>query len=390
MKFFVLAFLSLSLAAFASEKPESSFTFGSRTSYFSGPGHYDNGLNFIHMTYRDQEFLGDSTFKRNFEFRAFDPNTTDEKVFVDPVNVSLELLLNSVSFQVGFLRYRFSETFGLQILDIANPRDYSDYVLNDLSWAKRSVFGVNMQTRWDKLETLWMLTLWSNGDRLPYQQTPFDLTDGNFGYEGGVVHRPWFRDYEYGLRMKYLFENGLDLSFLAYHHFVRPTYLTLRPAFPTFRSELSQRMVNSLGMAGSYVLGDWVLRGDFLFTAQDTFQVNPFLLEYRDHYQHLLGIDRVWENWTFGVQVQNDFTFKRNFAGVKVENSTFEFWKPSAMAFVSDKNSDQWIQVKNAFELGNWNLSVVADFLNGTTASDGLFGPYRKNDRLLMEISATY
>jgi hypothetical protein len=390
MKFVAVVFALVSASVLASSS-ESSFTFGSRTSYFTGPKHYDNGLNFIHMTYKDQEFLGDTTFKRNFELRAFDPSTTDERVFIDPVNVSLELLMNSFSFQVGFLRYRFSETFGLQILDIANPRDYSDYVLNDLSWAKRSVFGLNLQTRWDRLETLWMLTLWSNGDRLPYRNTPFDLTDGNFGYEGGVVHRPWFKDYEYGVRLKYLFESGLDLSLLAYRHFVRPTYQTIRPVFPVgFVAELSQRMVNSLGMAGSFVIGDWVLRGDFLYTKQDTLQESPFLLKFRDHYQHLLGIDRIWENWTFGAQVQNDFTYERNFVGVKVENAHFEFWKPSVMAFLGDKNSDQWIQVKNAFELGNWNLSVIADFLEGSSSDDGLFGPYSDNDRLLIEISATY
>ncbi len=390
MNFFLWLLAFFVSDAFTSVKSESSYSFGSRTSYFVKPDHFDNGLNFVQMTYKDQEFLGESTLKRSLEFRVFDPATTDENVFVDPVNVSLELLMNNVSFQLGFLRYRFSETFGLQILDIANPRDYSDYVLNDLSWAKRSVFGLNMQTRWDKLETLWMLTFWSNGDRLPYRHTPFDLTDGNFGYRGGVVHRPWFRDYEYGFRMKYLFENGLDLSFLAYHHFVRPTYITLKPSFPVFRSELSQRMVNSLGMAGSFVWGDWVLRGDFLYTGKDTFQRNPFLLEYQDHYQHLLGIDRIWDEWSFGFQVQNDFTFKRNFAGLKIENSSFEFWKPSAMAFVSDKNSDQWVQLMNTFEFGIWKLSLIADFLEGTTSSDGLFGSYRQNDRFLVEISATY
>lgn len=391
MKFLVLLSLILSFVAHAQESVEKSFVFGTRGSYFTDSDIYQNALNFFHMKYRDERHFETSTLKTSFEFRVFDPITTNEDAFIDPVNVSLELMFNKTSFQAGFLRYRFSETFGLQILDVANPRDYSDFVLNDLSWAKRSVFGLNMQNRWDRLEALWMLTLWPNGDRLPYKGTPFDLTQGNFGYEGGVVNRPWFKDYEYGVRFKYLFENGLDLSVLGYHHFARPSLISISQTGPmSFNSKISSRMVNSLGMAGSFVMEDWVLRADILMTFDDNFVTGPISFEKKNHYQQLLGIDRLWENWTFGAQFQQDFAYKRNFIGGKIENGQFEFWKPSIMVFVSDKNSDQWIQIKNAFEHESWNMNVVFDTINGEENSDSLFGFYRKNDRVLFEIAKTY
>ncbi len=392
MKFILtFLFMAVSFHAFSQESVEESFTFGTRSSYFGEHDLYDNAMNFFHLNYRDERYFDSGTLKTSLEFRIFDPTSSDENVYIDPVNVSLEFLMNSVSLEAGFLRYRFSETFGLQILDVANPRDYSDYVLNDLSWAKRSVFGLNMQNRWDRLEILWMLTLWSNGDRLPYKGSPFDLTGGEFGYEGGVVHRPWFQDQEYGVRLKYLFENGLDVSVLGYHHFARPTYIYLNQTGPmSFEAALSSRMVDSLGMAASFVMGDWVLRGDFLLTLLDNFQTAPLEFSTEDHYQHLLGIDRIWENWSLGAQIQNDFLYNRNFFGLKIENSFFDFWKPGAMAFVSDKNADKWIQFKNAFQYENWDLNVVVDLLDGDISSQGLFGLYRDNDRVLVEISMTH
>jgi hypothetical protein len=383
--------ISFSLNLFAQEVPPTSFVLGSRSSYFTELGRSANTLNFVQTSFRDETHLEESTLKTNVEMRAFDPSDTNEGGFVDPLNISVELLMNSISFQTGFLRYRFSETFGLQILDVANPRDYSDFVLNDLSWAKRSVFGMNMQNRLGKLEMLWMVTVWPNGDRLPFKNTPFDLTEGRFGYQGGTITRPWFQDLEYGVRLKYLFESGLDLSFLAYHHFVRPTTLSLVQTAPTmFEIESSNRMVNSLGMAGSYVIGDWVLRGDFLFTAEDSFQKDLINFEMKDHFQQLLGIDRLWNDWSFGAQIQSDFTHKRNFLGLKIENTSFAQWKPSAMIFKGDKNADQWLQVKNSFEISNWNFNITYDVLEGRNTTEGIFGTYRKYDRILTEVMTTF
>ena len=158
----------------------------------------------------------------------------------------------------------------------------------------------------------------------------------------------------------------------------------------SFDATLSSRMVDSLGMAASFVMGDWVLRGDFLLTLLDNFQTAPLDFSTEDHYQQLLGIDRIWENWSLGAQIQNDFSYNRNFFGLKIENSFFDIWKPGAMAFVSDKNADKWIQFKNAFQYENWNLNVVVDLLDGDISSQGLFGLYRDNDRVLVEISMTH
>lgn len=388
-----LCFLLLLVSAFSwgQSSSDQKYTFGTRGSFFFDTQNYDNALNYFHMNYKDETFKEKFTLKRNLEFRIFDPVTSGEKVVIDPTNVSMEILMNSTSVQVGFIRYRFSETFGLQILDIANPRDYSDYVFNDLSWSKRSVFGLNMQNKWDRLEALWILTLWPNGDRLPYRKTPFDLTDGQLGYEGGVQERAWFKDYEYGARFKYLFESGLDLGVLFYRHFSRPTLTTLKVVGPgQLKLEQSDRLVNSMGMAGSYVLGDWVIRGDALYTFKDNYQTSPITFETKDHYQHLIGVDRMWEQWILGLQLQSDFVQHRNFMGAKLENSSFEIWKPSTMVFVGNTYEDLWYQLKNSFEYDGYKLDVVIDLIHGEYDAKSIFGFYRDRDRILFDFSKTF
>lgn len=384
---FILLLLILTSNVFA--RP--TFTVGSRGSFQENSGKYQNALNYYQVDYHKEDFLDSFSYKTHFEFRVFDPISTDEKPIIDPINVSVELLYDKVAFQMGFLRYRFSETFGLQILDIANPRDYSEYFLNDLSWAKRSIFGLNMLNKIGRLEVLWMMTLWGNGDRLPYKGSPYDLTKGELGYEGGVVEKPWFKDYEYGARFKYLFESGLDFSILAYRHFSRPTLVSIHEVSPfIYSTNTSRIMVNSLGMAGSYVHEDWVIRGDALVTFGDTFITGPLNFEEKDHTQYLVGVDRVWNDWTFGLQYQQDFTYKRQFYGGKVEYNYFENWKPSAMIFLGNKNSDQWFQVKNTFEYSVLKLNLVYDSINGAMNSQSLFGFYKKNDRFLIDLSLSY
>ena len=364
------------------------FNVGVRGSYFENNGEFDNALTYAEFKNNNENYYDHFVFRTNLEFRIFDPFSSDEKAFIDPVNVSTEFLFDKNSFQIGFLRYRFSETFGLQILDVANPRDYSDYFLNDLSWAKRSVFGLNMMSKWDRLSALWMLTLWGNGDRLPYRHSPFDQTQGEFTYVGGVSERAWFADMEFGTQIKYLFNNGLNVSFLAYHHRNRPSLLSLEETSPfVFKAKETSFMVSSLGLSFSHVIQDWVLRGDSLVTFNNPIVGENFKIDREDHYQFLIGLDRTQDDFIVGAQFQRDFTLNRQFYGAKVEYDKFEWWKPSAMLFLSDKNQDQWIQLKSAFVMEDINLSLIWDSIHGTFNAQSFFGRFKKNDRLLMDLS---
>jgi len=350
------------------------FTLGTRSSYFFDDNKLANSFLYAQTEYSYENYDNEMGLKLNFDIRAMDYYSSNEKTIVDPVNLSAEFLLDSHRFQIGFVRYRFSETFGLQLLDIANPRDYSEFIFNDLSWAKRSVFGMNHTVKYNRLETQFILTLWPNGDRLPYKGSPFN-EDGFI--EGGVVERPWFKNPEYGVRTKYLFESGLDLSLLYFHHFARST--------PGLNEQ-----VDSFGLAFSYVHNEWVLRGDNLYTLSDFVQPTFLQVEEKNHFQSLWGIDRVWENFTLGLQVQFDFNLYRHYAGGQFEYSAFDVWKPAIMVFKNIKREDYWLQVKNRFSIGDFNINLTYDSFGGEKTDKDLFGHFSSHDRFLIDVSASF
>jgi hypothetical protein len=388
MIFFLLL---LPLLAWSQDFSQKNFTMGARSSFFVNSEKWDNTFLYYNPEYTDETF-GDSVgVRRKFKLRVFDYVSSKEKIIIDPLDVSMEFFTNKNSFQIGFLRYHFSETFGLQLLDVANPRDYSEFVFNDLAWSKRSVFGVNNTYKWNDFQIQLIVTLWPNGDRLPYAGSAFDPTGGQSDYQGGVVNRPWLRDLEYGTRAKYLMQNGLDLSFLYYHHFSRPTFQDIKILSPSnVKSQSTAHLVDSLGTSGSYVFEEWVLRADALFTFNDLVQKNLLSYKKENHFQVLAGIDRNFEKFLLGVQSQSDFTTERHFFGVRSEYSDFAWWKPSMMIFKNYQRDDQWFQIKNMFEKDQWRLTISYDNIHGGKSQSDLFGFYRNQDRLLVDTSFTY
>ncbi|MCM2351020.1 MAG: hypothetical protein NDI69_13445 [Bacteriovoracaceae bacterium] len=387
----IFLLLLLPLIALSQDFSEESFTVGGRSSYFTNSSEWDNTFLYYVPEYSSETFGETVGLRRKLKLRVLDYVSSDEKVIIDPLDVSAEFFTNNNSFQVGFLRYRFSETFGVQFLDVANPRDYSEFIINDLAWSKRSVFGVNNTYKWNDLQIQLILTLWPNGDRLPYKDSAFDPTNGQIDYQGGVVERPWLKDLEYGTRFKYLFQNGLDLSFLYYHHFSRPTFLDIKfnnqslpKAVPT------NHLVDSLGSSASYVWENWVLRGDALFTFNDLVQEDLINYKKENHFQALAGIDRNFDNFLFGLQLQGDFATQRHFYGVRSEYTNNTWWKPSVMVFRSFKANDQWLQLKSLFESDDWKFSLVYDNIHGGKDEENLFGLYRTEDRFLVDVSFTY
>lgn len=367
-----------------------SFKTGITSSYFLKQSDFDNTFFYYIPEYQDETISDESIIRRKFKLRVFDYVSSDEDVILDPLDISYEYLNNRNSFQVGFIRYRFSETFGVQLLDVANPRDYSEFIFNDLSWSKRSVFGINDTFKWDSLQVQLILTLWPNGDRMPYRGSAFDLFPQNAQLEGGVIDRPWFKNPEYGVRFNYLFDSGLDASFLYYHHFSRPTSFDVLAGHDFFKIMPTDVLVDSLGNSLSYVIDDWVLRGDFLYTLNDLVQTEMMSYKIKNHAQTLIGLDRNFEKFILGFQHQSDFTLGRHFFGLRTELTDMNNLKPSIMYFKNYQNNDQWLQLKVLYSLNDWGLGLTFDTIEGRVRDQTLFGRFRSQDRFLVDISKSY
>jgi hypothetical protein len=387
----IFFWLFVPLIVLAQDFRDQSLTVGMRSSYFTHDGKAANTFLYYVPEYADETLDDAISTRRKFKLRVFDYVSSDERIIIDPLDVSLEWFTDRNSFQVGFVRYRFSETFGVQFLDVANPRDYSEFIFNDLSWAKRAVFGLNDTYKFSSFELQGILTLWPNGDRLPYQRSPFDPTGGQLSYQGGVQDRPWFQNPEYGVRLRKLFDSGLDASLLYFHHFSRPTFFDVELKTPEPASlSRTNTMVDSLGLSGSYVLEDWVVRSDLLMTHKDLIQEDALKYKKANHYQALLGIDRTIDEFVVGLQSQSDFSIQRHFAGVRSEWSRYDTWKPSFMYFRNYKETDEWLQLRNTFFWKDLRLEVVWDNFNGGRSEREIFGFFRQNDRFLFDMSLQY
>jgi hypothetical protein len=362
-----------------------------RGSWFADTSAWDNQLNYAEVDWSRQHYGEDSSRKETVSLRVFDPVSTEEKPIIDPVNVSAEWLRGAWAWQLGFMRHRFSETFGFQILDVANPRDYGDYLLNDLAWAKRSVFSGVLQWARDGWQLQGIVTPWANGDRLPWRGSPFDVVSSTVAYQGGVVERPWFASPEYGARVKRLFENGLDVGLLYYRHHARPTLLELvQTGVTQYAARPTDQLVQSTGASFSQVWGDWVVRGDALLTFQDVVQGDtPLSIARADHFQTLLGVDRTWGDWLFGGQWQEDPEYERRTWGARTEWQRWEAWRPSLMMFRGEEG-DSWLQLRQRLNWEGWRADIAWDMLDGPRERAALFGYIRRADRVLVDVGREF
>lgn len=298
-----------------------------------------------------------------------------------------ELYLNkqtdSWNHRVGAQLISFSETFGVQILDVANPRDYTDFIINDISWSKLPVWAINSLYTSGKASLQLIYTPYAGKDILPPPNSFFDVgSDLGLNYTPDVGEREVFKDDEYGARAGYLFANGLDFNVLAYRHFNRtPAFilqnLELRPVYG---------QVTSFGSSFSYVSGDLVFRGDTLLTKND-FYTKDLGFKRGDRLQFIYGFDYTFnEEWTIGYQIQyrdlptlhwNSFFVQHQFT----KSLLFEFF-----GFMGGNNGDFWYQPKVTYVWGDAFLTVLFDGISASEKRPGIFTPYQDKDRYLVNL----
>src|SRR5690606_27576863 len=151
----------------------------------------------------------------------------------------------------------------------------------------------------------------------------------------------WFKDIEYGARFSKIFDNSLSLSFLYYHHEHRPLTLTSEISSTGLKLLPEHHMVDSLGSSFSYIIDDYVLRGDILFTNNDLVFFKNEKRE-KDHLQSLVGIDRVFDYFNLGLQSFKDYHFKKHFVGAKFEWTKSTLFTPSIQLFQNTESYDRW------------------------------------------------
>lgn len=276
--------------------------------------------------------------------------------------------------KIGAQLISFSETFGVQILDVANPRDYTDFILNDLEWSKLPVWAINSKYTKNAYSLQFIYSPYAGKDILPVKNSYYDTSkDLNLDYSS-VSKRSL---HEYGIRTGYLFENGFDLNFLYYHHQNRTPSFEIK----NLKLESNYQEVDSFGASFSYVLSDFVFRGDTLYTLDDLVS-DKFIIKQENQLQFIYGVDYTFKSdLTLGYQFQHKEFQNLFWNSVFIQYQLNQNLKVDCFSFFGMNNEDQWIRPKLSLQYNNYLFLIQSDLITGKSGGDGLFGSYKSKDR---------
>ena len=160
---------------------------------------------------------------------------------------------------LGMQQLTWGETFGLPIVDVVNPLDISQPFTVDLSELKMSVPLANLELIADNF---YVQVLYNPISR----RTP--VPDS---INGVRVVQPepfqFLKDSEYGGRVGYLFDFGLDVKFLYYEHYSRPLRYQLELGQESVLPQLIlvETKQQSFGFSASQAFDVLVFRLDTVF-----------------------------------------------------------------------------------------------------------------------------
>lgn len=314
----------------------------------------------------------------------------------------LDITSDKWSLKSGFQEIAWGETFGLYPLDMVNPRDYTDPFFNELAWIRIPTFTFNAQFFHDPWTVQFVFTPIPVNNWLPDDDSPWNVVPSVYkhipllGPHKFAVDR-WGKDAEYGTKIGYLFESGLDLSLIYFRHWNRdPVYkLHINGEDGPLYLKPELRLINSYGASFSKAFETMVIRGDSVINAREPWTVDAFgIVKRRTIWRTILGMDFTTENkLTLGFQYHLDY-----WREATLHSCSMQFIKElckgkvvlQAFFYQGINNRDQWFQPMitwNACE--NWQISLRGDFLNGKvnkfgTPTAGFIGPYRHKDRLFV------
>lgn len=377
------ALLLSSTSLFAWEYKVNPWQLGVRSSFLDRPNPLEQAQPFIgnHSAFYFENAHSGASF--NLDFKLAQDFSKNQRTQFIPHDATFNYKANSWSVAAGMQTLSFSETFGINIMDIANPRDYRLGIFDDLEWSKRPVPLLATKFFFDSFNLDLYFSPYSEHDR------PANLGSAYDPLRSSVISRSEsnYHQMEGGFRLNTLLEEGLDLSFIYYRHLNRyPLYYLDRYTLKAVKDQ-----VDSFGLTYSYSFESLVLRGDYLFTVDQPKVDSEGQLSHRSLQQLILGAD--WSTdtgHTLGTQLfYRGFFHQRAdyWAGVQWQYAG-ESYAPSLMIYSGINNADRWIRPEIVYKgIASLELKARADILFGRQG-EGQLSPFEKADRL--EVQAVY
>lgn len=309
--------------------------------------------------------------------------------------LTLSSVRRSHRWDLGFQEISWGETFGTYILDIVNPRDFRDPLMDDISWARVPVFALN--AKYFAGGTTWQViaTPYPRSNRLPNTGTYFDP----FGRNESGLRLTDFMDFkldrygaeaEYGGRVSRLFENGIDVALMYFNYWNRNLVFTL-DGFGTV-TPVQERM-ETMGFSFSQAFDRLVLRSDTAFHLGQPTQRELFGPVRKENVtQTVLGLDLTSETqWVFGAQWHADIFESEalNWASLRIDKEWLRGkLRSEIFVFHGIGNGDVWIQPRQTWNAtDSFRVSLTADFVDANQKTNRTYlNTLSKKDRYLARL----
>jgi len=307
---------------------------------------------------------------------------------------------------------------GLKVLDIVNPQSFREFILDDFDNSRIPLWTVNIEQTvadWD-LQFLWIPD--QSYHALPKQQAAYAFTSPELvptapaGVAVDIEHakRPnnIILDSDVGFRAT-TFWKGWDITFNYLYQYnnlaVLRQNLSVDNGKPVVTITPEYERTHVIGGTFSNAFSDWVIRGeigyftDHYFIAKNSLQNQGVVKSPELHY--VLGLDwnAPWDILVSGQLIQSwvinnaDKTTRdkvdTTLTGLVRRNFMYDTLVAEVLLIANTNNGDGIIRPKVSYEWqDNIKTWLGADIFYGD--SDGVFGQFNRNDRVVMALEISF
>ncbi len=346
--------------------------------------------------------------------------------------IYLDLLYEDFDIRLGRQQIVWGESIGLRILDVINPQDFREFILNDFIDARIPLWGLRVDytlSDWT-FEGLWLSDFEANrpadqGSEFQFRNLalpalPVQPPPPLPSVQVDAVRQPadWrLSDAEIGFRVtRFLRNMDLSLNYLySWSDFPVPFRRVLGPN--TFRFEPRHERFHLLGGSFNYAFDVFVIRGEGglrlgeHFVSGDPHDRDG--VRQREFLSYVLGLDwTVSDNLMANVQFFQNVIFNApgSLVGESVENAVSLFLlsdfinetlHPQLLVLYGINFGDLLIRPQVRYDFSDYlSATIGADFFTGSRA--GLFGQFAapvhnhdrywtgRNSRFFLEVKRSF
>jgi len=307
---------------------------------------------------------------------------------------------------------------GLKVLDIVNPQSFREFILDDFESSRIPLWTLNVERSvadWD-FQLLWIPD--QTYHALPEQNASYNITPPELvpSAPPGVLvkieqpKRPnnVFLDSDVGLRAT-TFWKGWDITFNYLYQYnnlaVLRQNLSTAGGTPVVTITPEYERTHVIGTTFSNAFSDWVVRGELgYFTEHYFIRKNPLQNQgvvKSPELHYVLGLDwnAPWDVLLSAQLIQSwvindaDKTTRgkldTTFTGLIRRNFLYDTLIAEVLVIANTNNVDGIIRPKISYEwLDNIKTWLGADIFYGH--SQGVFGQYKQNSRIVVGMEASF